>query len=329
VRICIYGAGAGGGHFAVRLALAGNDVSVVARGDHLAAIKDHGLTLVSGDQRLTARVQASDQPGELGQQDLVVVAVKATGLASVADGLAPLVGPQTVVAFPQNGMAWWYPDGLPADKPAPPDLPIFRLGQRFRRILGADRILGGTIYSGNEVVAPGVINNSTPTRNGLSLGTIVAGAEPPLAPIRAAFVAAGIDSPAIDDIRLALWKKLLVNMSGSSIALAVERPSSICRIDAALGQTYRRVVQEGMAIARGHGYSLDDVVDPERMIAGLHDHKPSLLQDFERGRAMEIAEIVEAPAAFAHALGISCPTLETIAAIVARRARDRGLVPDL
>jgi 2-dehydropantoate 2-reductase len=223
-------------------------------------------------------------------------------------------------------MAWWYPIGLPATLPAPPDLAVFRLSQQFHNILRPNQVLGGSIYSANEVCAPGVIRNSSPDRNGLTLGAILPGHDGEVAHIRTMLVAAGLDSPPVEDIRRILWAKLLMNMSGSSIALATENRSSICRTDPALGDIYRRVVKEGLLIAAAHGYALDGVLDTERMLAGLLDHKPSLLQDYERRRPMEVAEIIEAPLAFARAQAIPTPTLDTLAAIVIRRALDRGLL---
>ncbi len=326
MRICIYGAGATGGHFAVKLSNAGHDVSVVARGSHLLAIMHNGLTLLSGDSALRAKVDATEKPATLGPQDLVVVAVKATALPDIIDDLATLVGPETLVAFPQNGMSWWYPLGLPADKLTPPDLPIFRLGERFARFLPPERILGGSIYSGNEVIEPGVIKNTSPHRNALSLGLIASGAEARLAEIRSALISANILSPDIDDIRSVIWTKLMSNMSGSALALAIEGKSASLRTDPALSTVYLRTVREGLAIARAAGYDLDKTVIPETLLANQLDHKPSLLQDFERGRPMELAVIVDAPLAFARAAGIETPTMDAIAAIIGRRARDRGLV---
>jgi len=325
VRICIYGAGASGGHFAVRLAHAGHNVSAVVRGQTLAAIKANGITLLSGDKTLTARVTATDDPATLGHHDLVIVTVKTTSLSEIAEGLEKLVWPETLVAFVQNGMSWWYPAGLPADKPTPPDLPIFRLSERFAAFLLSSQILGGSIYSGNEVIEPCIIRNSSPHRNGLSIGLIVSSAEDRVAELRSALEIAGISSPAVPDIRKLMWSKLIVNMTGSALALATENRSSISRTDPALASIYLRAVHEGLAIAKAHGYDLTDSIVPETLQANLLDHKPSLLQDFERGRPMELADIVEAPLAFARAAGLQTPVMDTISAIVGRRAKDRGL----
>jgi 2-dehydropantoate 2-reductase len=223
-------------------------------------------------------------------------------------------------------MSWWYPEGLPPARPAPPDLPIFRLRRRFLEVMKAHQVLGGSIYSANVMTAPGVIRNNSPERNELVLDAIAPGREGLANPLRATLEAAGIGSPPVNDIRRTIWSKLVTNMSGSAIALATEHRSSISRTDPALGETYLRVVREGMDIARAHGYSLDEVVNPDRLRAGLLDHKPSLLQDYEQRRPMEIAEIIAAPVAFARAQNVMTPTLDALAAIVTRRARDRGLI---
>jgi len=326
LRICVVGAGGTGGHFAVKLASAGQDVSVIARGAHLSAIRADGLTLLEGGQTLNAPLRASESGEELGTQDFVLVTVKATGLGGIAENLSKLVGPRTLVAFPQNGMSWWYPLGLPSHLPAPPKLPIFARADDFLGVMTQPQIAGGSIYSANEILHPGVIRNNSPGRNTLTLGLIAPGFEAALESVQTALEAAGIASPQMPDIRRVIWSKLLVNMSGSAIALATENEASICREDAALAEIYRRVVNEGLQIAAAHGFPLEDSVDADKMLARLVDHKPSLLQDYEQCRPMEVAEIIEAPVAFAHAANIATPTLDVLAAIITRRAKDRGLL---
>jgi 2-dehydropantoate 2-reductase len=284
------------------------------------------LTLLEGDKTLNARLRASESGEKLGVQDIVLVTVKATGLAGIAENLAPLVGPHTLVGFPQNGMSWWYPLDLPAALPTPPKLPIFDRAQDFLAMMTVPQIAGGSIYSANELLHPGVIRNNSPGRNTLTLGLIAPGFEPALEEVQTALEASGIGSPAVPDIRRVIWSKLLVNMSGSTIALATENKASIIRNDPALAEIYLRVVNEGLQIAAAHGYALNDTVDGAKMLARLVDHKPSLLQDYEQRRPMEVAEIIQAPVAFARAANISTPTLDVLAAIVTRRARDRGLI---
>ena len=127
MRICIFGAGAVGSHFAVRLALAGHDVSCVMRGPHLEAVKAKGLTLRVGDAEFSARVKASDDPAALGPQDVVISTLKANGLSSLVDGPAAAARATIpAIVFAQNGIPWWYDIGLPPDHPPPPDLALSR-----------------------------------------------------------------------------------------------------------------------------------------------------------------------------------------------------------
>lgn len=325
MRICIFGAGASGGHFAVKLAQAGHDVSVVARGPHLAAIKSSGLTLKLKDQILNAKVRATDDPSALDKQDAVLVTVKATALPVITEQIRAVVAQHTVVVFPQNGMSWWYPVELPADKPTPPPLPIFRLGSRFLRHMSVNQIAGGIIYSANEVEAPGVIKNNSPARNRLDFGPIDGRTPDVFAELRLALQASAIEAPSIDDIRATVWHKLLITAAGSTISLATQNKASVSKSDPALGELYTRIVKEHLAVAAAHGYSLGNVIDPERMRQGLLDHKPSLLQDYEQGRPMEIAEMVLSLLDFARAANIATPTYDALAAICARLAIDKKL----
>src|SRR5476649_937036 len=122
MKICVYGAGAIGGNFAARLADAGNEVSVVARGKHLEAIQAKGLTLLAGDKKIVAKVRASDRPADLGPQDIVISTLKASSLGDLAAAVGPLLGKETPVVFAQNGIPWWYGHGLTKSRPAAPDL---------------------------------------------------------------------------------------------------------------------------------------------------------------------------------------------------------------
>src|ERR1700687_3995586 len=170
MRICIFGAGAVGSHFAVRLPLAGHDVSCVMRGPHLEAVKAKGLTLRVGDAEFSARVKASDDPVALGPHDLVISTLKANALGSLVTGLPPLLRDDTGIMFAQNGIPWWYDLGLPSDHPPPPDLGFLDPGGGLRAVVSRERIIGGVIFSANEVIEPGVVMNLSPDRNMLLVG---------------------------------------------------------------------------------------------------------------------------------------------------------------
>lgn len=325
MRICVYGAGAIGGNFAARLSAAGNDVSVVARGAHLEAIRARGLTLLTGDKKIVAEIRASDRPADLGPQDLVISTLKASSLANLATDIAPLLGPGTPVVFAQNGIPWWYGRGLGKERPKAPDLSRLDPGGALAKAVGFDRTLGGVITTSNHVIEPGVVLNISPERNVLWVGEIDDRQTPRLEQLRATLIAAGIASPATTDIRYDIWHKLMANLTGSTMCMILGQAIPILATPL-LNRMVRRAHAEALAVAAAHGVTLDDAPEtrygPERVYP---DHRPSILQDYELGRPMEIEAIVRAPVAFARAAGVDTPTLDAIEAICVSLAEARGL----
>lgn len=319
MRICIFGAGAVGSHFAVRLALSGHDVSCVMRGPHLEAVKAAGLTLRVGAAEFSARVNASDDPAALGPQDVVISTLKANGLHALVAGLPPLLRGDTAIVFAQNGIPWWYDIGLSADKPRPPDLGFLDPGAKLRSAVSKDRIIGGVIFSSNEITAPGLVVNDSPERNMLLVGECDDRPSQRIERLRAALNEAGIQSPPVPRIREAIWTKLTSNMSVSVLCSLTGQTARVTVEDPALRDVVPRLLDEAQAVARSCYPTVT------RRTGRAPDHKPSLRQDFERGRPMEIDALVTAPAAFARAAGLSTPTLDTIAGLATRQARNNGL----
>ncbi|MFO1083187.1 MAG: 2-dehydropantoate 2-reductase [Reyranellaceae bacterium] len=325
MRICVFGAGAIGGNFAARLAAAGNEVSVVVRGPHLDAIKANGLTLIAGTKKIVASVRASDRPAELGRQDAVISTLKATGLAALAEGVGPLLGPDTPVVFAQNGIPWWYGHGLAAGRPPAPDLSRLDPGGALARSVGLGRTLGGVITSPNHVVAPGVVVHEQPERNTLWVGEIDDRQSARVAALRGALVAAGIGSPATTDIRYDIWHKLMANLTGSTLCLVLGQAVAIQKTPI-VNQLARRAHAEALSVAAAHGIVLDDHPDTRYGPARVYtNHRPSILQDYDLGRPMEIEAIVRAPVAFAKSVGVPTPTLEAIEAFAVSMAASKGL----
>jgi 2-dehydropantoate 2-reductase len=320
MRICVFGAGAVGSHFAVRLALAGHEVSCVMRGPHLEATKARGLTLRSGGAELSAKVKASDDPAALGPQDLVISTLKATGLGSLATGLRPLLRDDTFVVFAQNGIPWWYDLGL-SDHPPPPDLGFLDPGGALRAVVSKGRIIGGVIFSSNEIVEPGVVENFSPDRNMLLIGECDDRESERITRLRATLIEASIDSPPTPRIREAIWSKLLTNMSMSVLCLITGLTARGVREDPALRDVVPRLLDEAQAVGQSCYASVKRVT----RTGAAPEHKPSILQDYELGRAMEIDALVRAPAAFARAAGLSTPMLDLLAGLAIRQARDKGL----
>ena len=321
MRICIFGAGAVGSHFAVRLMLSGHDVCCVMRGPHLEAVRAKGLTLRVGEAEFTARVKASDDPAALGPQDLVVSTLKATSLESLVAGLPPLLNDDTAVVFAQNGIPWWYDIGLSPDHPDVPDLGFLDAGCRLRSLVSPERIIGGVIFSSNEVVAPGIVANLSPDRNMLQVGECDDRASARIEPLRALLNEASIQSQPIHRIRETIWSKLLTNMSMSVLCLLTGQTARAVRDDSALRDVVPRLLDEANSVAQRY------IPDVRRLTRSgpAPDHKPSILQDYELGRAMEIDVLVKAPAAFARAAGLSTPMLDLMAALAVQKAHDKGL----
>ena len=321
MRICIFGAGAVGSHLAVRLARAGHEVACVMRGAHLEAVRANGLRLRVGDEEIRAKVKASDDPASLGAQDLVISTLKATSVASLATGLKPLLGDDTPVVFAQNGIPWWYDIGLPAKHPAPPDLSFLDPVGALRTAIPRERIIGGVIFSSNEVIAPGIAANLSPDRNRLLVGECDDRASERIARLRALLSEASIESPDVAEIRETIWSKLLTNMSMSVLCLLTGQTARAVRDDPALRDVIPRLLDEANAVAQSCIPSVKRVT----RTGPAPEHKPSILQDYELGRVMEIDALVRAPAAFARAAKLATPMLDLIAGLAIQKARDKGL----
>jgi 2-dehydropantoate 2-reductase len=330
MRICVFGAGAIGGHLAAKLAAAGHEVSVVARGANLEGLRQRGITLHAGEgaeaRRIHGRVRASDKPAELGAQDAVFVTTKATALASFADAAGDLLQHDAPVAFVQNGIPWWYAQGLNPSRPRTPDLSRLDPGGALGRAIGQQQVVGGVVYSSNDLVAPGDVHNHTPNRNMLVLGEPDDGNSTRVEMLRACLNEAGMHSPPVPDIRQAVWDKLLINF-GSTLCVPIGEPIQALSEDPRLREVRARLLEEGRAIARAHGVDVEGA--PKRpggaQVAGATLHRPSMLQDYELGRPMEVEAILLAPLAFARAAGVAAPALESLAAITARLAERKGL----
>jgi 2-dehydropantoate 2-reductase len=244
-------------------------------------------------------------------------------VSSLADGLRPLLGKDTPVVLAQNGIPWWYDIGLPASHPPTPDLSFLDPGGRLRAAIARERIIGGVIFSSNEVIAPGIVQNLSPDRNRLVLGECDDRVSERIGELRAVLQAAGLESPPVAQIREAIWSKLLTNMALSVLCLLTGQTARAVRDDALMQEIIPRLLEEANQIARRY---IPDVKRVSRD-APAPNHKPSILQDYELGRPMEIDALVRAPAAFARAAGLSTPMLDLIAALAMQRARDKGLYP--
>jgi 2-dehydropantoate 2-reductase len=310
MKICVFGAGAVGGHFAAKLAAAGHDVSVVARGAHLEAMRAKGITLIHGADTIRGRVRTSDP----GLQDFVLVTLKANALGAFADAAARLVGKDTGVVFAQNGIPWWYGIGLSKDRPAPPDLSKLDPGARLGCAVPVRNIIGGVVYSANEVREPGVIVNHVPGNNMLVVGQADDSDSSKIKELRLLLSEADLYSPPTRDIRASVWAKLAQNLSTAALCTITGATVAEIRKDEGLKNLAGRLGAEARAIAAAHG------VDP-----GGAPTRPGGGQAYERGRPMEVEALLVAPLQFARAAGVPAPTLEAVVPLVVFKAAAKGL----
>lgn len=324
MRIAILGAGAVGGYLAAQLARAGRDVAVIARGAQLEAIQSRGLTLETPDETFTAEVEASDDPAAIGPADIVLVTLKTTANPAVADMIGPLLKPESEVVFAQNGIFWWYGHGH--DPGVPMTTARLDPGGRLASVIAPERAMGCVIYAPNEVVAPGHIVCSLRDCH-FHVGAATPRPEA-VAKVARALGDAGfrVEQPA--DIRQKMWAKLLVNLSTAPLCTLTR--ATAAGLDAEPGMTAvaKSLVLDAMTVAAAHGFG-ELGVDPDALAGqgGRFPHKPSMLQDLERGRPLEIDTMLTAVQDFARAASVATPTLDTITALLTQLARAEGLYP--
>jgi 2-dehydropantoate 2-reductase len=323
MKICIYGAGAIGGHLAGRLHKAGAEVSVIARGPHLAAIQANGLTVHAVDGEHHAPVRASADPAELGPQDAVFVTVKAPALLAVAASIRPLLGRDTPVAFVMNGIPWWYFDHLPGPHQGK-SLPRIDPGDALRNALGPRRAIGGVVYSASAVTAPGVVQVEQP-KSRFILGEPDGSLSDRVLTLAGLISKGGISGEASPAIRTEIWNKLISNLAGGTLAVLTGSAPKGVYVEPAVEHASLRMMHEATAIAQALG--ADPTTNHAQRIGNQRsmDHKPSILQDLELGRPMEIDGMFDAPLALAHLAGVEVPTLELLVALCKLRARSAGL----
>ena len=322
MKICIYGAGAIGGHLAARFAKGGAEVSVIGRGAHLEAIRANGLTVHAADGVLHSRPRAATSAAELGPQDAVIVTTKAPALPSVAAGIAPLLGPDTSVAFIMNGIPWWYFDrhGGPMDGRR---LPEVDPGDAVRTAIGVERAIGGVVYSACSVVSPGVVISEHADIRvylGEPDGTLSARAQAIAAPM----AAGGMPCPVVADIRHRVWGKLMGNITSGPLCLLSRMDMATTLRDPVLYAAAIRLAEEGAAIARALGHDLGTSAEARVSRSAGIAHKPSILQDLELGRPMEVEALLKLPLRLGREMGVPTPTLELLVALAAQAAEAAG-----
>ena len=325
MKICIFGAGAIGGSLGVRLALAGHQVSLLARGAHLAAIRANGLTLLHGDERYNVRLKASDNPAELGEQDAVIIALKSHTLAAAVHGIAPLLGRDTSVVTAMNGVPWWFFNGWGGALEGTA-LAACDADGRIARAIAPARVVGGVVFVAANVPEPGVVRWTSGGRMVLGEPAHRPGAR--VGTLTEALVGAGFEAIAANAIRREIWMKLLGNLCFNPVSALTGVSTDLMLDDRHLSALFAGMMTEAIAVANALG--LDITIKPEERMAQtrkLGPIKSSMLQDMEAGRPIELDAIVGSVVEIAARLGIDTPFINSVYGAVRVRAAALGLYP--
>lgn len=315
MRICVFGAGAVGGHIAARLLAAGRDeTSVVTRGASLAAIQRCGLTLrVTGKEFFGRPCVATDSPETLPPQDVVIVCLKAHALPSAAEAIDRLLKENGVALFVVNGIPWWWRYGLPVMQEP---LRLLDPNGALWRLL-RERSLGCVCNSSNEVIEPGVVEGMT--GDSWSLGDPIFAASPRLTDTVALFKQAGFDASGSADLRRDIWKKLLLNASLNTLSALTRLPTIHLTTDQNMRVQMMDVMFEVMAVAKASGWDLQATVDVEALIAPerrVHSHRTSMLQDVLAGRSLETEALLGQLVEFAREAGVRTPLCDILLSLL-------------
>lgn len=321
MKVCIFGAGAIGGHIATRLVNAGADeISLIARGNMLRVIRERGLTLRSnGKEELHARPQTvTDDPSTLPPQDLVVVAVKAPALSAAAPAIGRLIGPGGAAVFLINGIPWWYQHGR---KGAQGTLPLLDPDGALWREVRPERALGCVVQSPNDMVEPGVIVHNG--GNQLVIGEPDNSTTPRVQAAVAMFKRGGVDSRVSTDIRRDIWGKLCLNASGNTVSAITRNDLAQLGADPGLVTVSVNIMKETLAVAAAQGWDLRAETDCEAAARrGRPGQRTSMMQDALAGRAMECEALLGQTQAFARELGIATPAIDVVLPLL--RGLDRS-----
>jgi 2-dehydropantoate 2-reductase len=315
MKVCVVGAGAIGGYMAVRIAKAGHDVSVIARGPHLAAIRTHGLKLVEADQELVAtNLSATDNICELGPQDVVLLALKAHQIEAVVDDLSVLLGPKTVLVTLQNGIPWWYFQRFDSPYSGRVVKTVDPNGVLFNKI-DPGRIIGCIAYPAATIAEPGVIKHVEGNR--FPVGELDGSESDRVNQVSALFTEAGFKARVLTDIRSEIWLKLWGNLTFNPIS-AVTHATLVDICQFPLTRTLAATMMtEAQSIGERLGAGFR--VPMERRIAGAESvgkHKTSMLQDVEVGKPLEIDGMLGVVVELAEMTEVDVPTLRALYACV-------------
>jgi 2-dehydropantoate 2-reductase len=323
MRICIFGAGAIGGYMGVRLVEAGADVTFLARGSHLAAMRQNGVTLISEGKETVVRPHLAGTPEEAGPQDYVVITLKAHSIPGAAPEIAKLLRPSTTLVTAINGVPWWYfyRHGGPHDGAR---LQSVDPGGKLWDMLPPATCLGCIVYPAADVIRPGVIEHTYSNR--FTLGEPDGSRSERATRFADMMIKGGLKSPVKARIRDELWMKLWGSLAVNPISALTTATLDRLATEPGTRSVARAMMLEAQAIAERLGVSF--AIDVDKRIDGAAEvgaHKTSMLQDLERGRPMEIDALLGAVVEMGRLTGVATPICDTVLALVRQRAAVAGL----
>jgi 2-dehydropantoate 2-reductase len=322
-KVCIYGAGAIGGWIGVKLAQAGCAVSVVARGATLASLREGGLQLLQGETAQRVAVQASASPAELGKQDLVVIAVKAPAMADVAQAIAPLLGPDTVVLTAMNGVPWWFFEGF-GGRHAGTRLKAIDPEGRIAAAIPAKHIVGCVVHASCAVQAPGVVRHHF--GNKLIVGEPSGEKTERVQRLAALLARAGFETVLSDQIQKDAWYKLWGNMTVNPVSAMTGAKTGELLDDPLVVDFISRVMLEAREIGARIGIPIEQTPEDRHQVTRkLGSFKPSMLQDVEAGKPVELDALVTVVKELGELTGVPTPYTDVLLGLARLHARAHGL----
>jgi 2-dehydropantoate 2-reductase len=325
MKICIVGAGAIGGLIGTRLAAAGNDVSVVARGATAEALCRHGWRLESGGTLVSAPARVATHATELGAQELVIVAVKGPSLASVADGIGPLLHARTIVMTAMNGVPWWFFDGF-GGALAGMRLESVDSGGRIDAAIPAANVVGCVVHAACTTVEPGLTRNAVGKR--LIIGEPRGGESERVRMLVTLLGGAGLDAEPSACIQRDIWYKLWGNMTMNPVSALTGATADRVLADPLVNTYCETVMAEARAIGHRIGCEIEETPEQRHVLTRkLGAIKTSMLQDVEARRAVEIDVLLAAPREIGQALSMPTPYMDSLLGLARLQARTLGLYP--
>ena len=328
MKIAIYGAGAIGGHLGAMLSRSGINVGLIARGEHLEAMRKNGLRQILKDEEFTVYPTVTDNPDELGAQDYVILTLKSYQAPDVVNDMQPLLGAHTTVATAMNGIPWWYFYRYPGKLENYKITTVDPQNKQWDRI-GAERAIGCITYVASEVIEPGFIKTSSSSFL-YQIGEPDGSVSQRCTILKEVLERAGINCQIRPEIRKDIWTKVMGNVAyNPTSALTLAHTGAMIE-DPDMRLVLRQLMLEVISVGKALDADPGDQID-RRMKASLERaafHKTSMLQDLERGRYMEILPIVGAAAELAKLCNVKTPTIDTILALVKLRAQMTGQLPN-